>query len=87
MIFSIESEAEEEPQQVEAETAWEAAGIWAAQQAGFDCDEMCFDPFSFTVDGVVFRAEVISVSRSGGKVQVTQGKETKLFDQDGWLED
>ncbi len=88
MVFTIVSYAGTST--IEAESIWDAAGIFAAEAAGFDCEEICWDPFSFTVDDVHFCAEIVHVSRvsrSGGKIKVSTDKETKLFDEYGRLDD
>lgn len=55
MLFTADGEFGTET--VEADTIREAAVITATAHAGLDCDEICRDPFSFTIDDQEFRAE------------------------------
>ena len=86
MKCKIEAEAGELT--VEATDAWEAAGSFAAAHAGFGCDEPCWDSFEFSVNDVVFFAQLETVLGPGtGTVLVSQDNNsvctTRVFDQNG----
>lgn len=68
MLFNCSGEFGDET--IEATTIEEAAVKCAEAHAGLDCDEVCEDPFSFTVNDVEFSAEVtgrtLRVFNAGG---------------------
>ena len=80
--FTIESELGTEI--VQAKNQWKAAGEWAAQHAGFDTDEPCWEPFSFHVNETEFAAEIYRIGRSGsGILEICSGDQRKFFNQEG----
>ncbi len=83
MLYRIESERGVET--VDAQSPMDAAGAFAADVAGFDSDEPCRDPFSFTVDGDDYTAEIdILYGHCNGHVRVTDDAGTvAIYDQDG----
>lgn len=77
--FIVESELGTES--IKAADQWQAAGEWAAQHAGFDTDEPCWDPFWFSVNEVEFSAEIKQLGRSGtGVIVVFCGDQKRIFD-------
>lgn len=82
MQFTIDSERGVET--IEAESLFDAAGAFAADAAGFDSDELCFDPFCFAVDGVEFSAELKAVTGRGtGRIEVGNIDKVIMFDENG----
>ena len=82
--FLIQSDGGDET--IQAKDIWDAAGQYAAQAAGFDTDEPCWEPFSFLVDDEEFFAEIESLDGVGtGKVKVSKGKTEKVYDDEGCL--
>lgn len=82
--FEISDEGD--PQPIEADSIWEAAGKHAANCAGFDSDEPCWDPWTFHVADEPFVAELQTLYNGNGTISVWREStdETKVYDQDGF---
>ena len=66
------------------EETWDKAGKKAALDAGFECDEPYWEPFSFTIDGFEFTAEITELHGPGiGLIEVKHGGKTVVFDESG----
>lgn len=68
---------------VEADDIWEVAEQIALDE-GVDGqqDDPCWDGFSFTVNGVMFGAQLESITEFGGTIEVTNDEtnETRVFE-------
>lgn len=69
---------------ISADSDLEAAVTYACLHAGFDCDEPCYEPFDFDINGTTYLAELVSITGRGtGTIKIYVNGNGYIFDQDG----
>ena len=82
MLFIVQSENGSEI--IDANCEFDAAGEYAAKQAGFGSEHPRWDPFSFTVNGQEYSAEMlVRTSLGTGAITVSTDDESRNFDEQG----